>query len=557
MTYTSLKFLIFLAAVVLLYFAWPKKSRWIVLLIGSLFFYGAAEASYIPFMVGTALVSFLAGLGINKHHEKLKMDTEVVKDNQARLELELGTEEAKRITKEKTKTIKEAAKKKSYNIARIALIIIIGYLAYTKFAGMTADWIFGWLSNSEDAAVNSHGILKSWDGSLIIIVPLGISYYTFSTVGYVLDVYWKRYPAETNFFKYLLYVCYFPHILQGPIARYDRVGKQLTEEHDFDYQRFCYGMQLMVWGFFEKLVIADRLDTFVSATFDDCANQYGLVMLLGVTFWGIQIYTDFAGCVNIAMGMSQIFGIELENNFRQPYFSKSVEEFWRRWHITLGAWFKDYLCLPVSMSQPVKNLSKTMREKFGNEAGKLTTTICALIAVWICTGAWHGTGMNYIIWAAWQCAIIIIGLVFKDTFTKWKTSLKINEESKWWGGFQIARTFFLVGIVPRVVTRANSLSDAWIIFKHLFQKWNLKVLFDGTLHNYGLNQAGLIAAVISIAILLNVSITHERGIKIRETIAAKPTPLRWTIYILAVLSVLIFGIWGPGFDAGAFVYQDF
>ena len=528
MVFTSLKFLIFLAIVIAVYFVCPIKHRWVVLLAGSLTFYAIAGVKYIPFMLAAAFISWYAAILISRENAKLKSET-----------AELSDKAAIKARKEQTKAINK-------RYVTIAVIVLIAYLAYTKFARMSVAAFESLVGGGTDLA-----------DSMTIIVPLGISYYTFSTVGYVLDVYWKRYAAEENFFRYLLYVCYFPHILQGPIARYDRVGKSLREEHAFDYKRFCYGMQLMVWGFFEKLVIADRLSTFVATVFDDCANQYGWVMITAVFFYAIQIYTDFAGCVNIAMGMSEIMGIEIENNFRQPYFSKSVDEFWRRWHMTLGAWFKDYLCMPVSMTRAVKDFSKKMREKHGAQAGKTTTTVCALIAVWICTGAWHGTGWDYMIWAAWQCGIIVIGLVMKDSFTSWKQALHINEDSAAWGAFQIVRTFFLVGIVPRVVTRANSLSDALIIFKHMFSKWDLAVFFDGRILEYGLNNRAFIAAVISILVLLAVSLMHEKEIKIRETIASKNIVIRWIIYILAIVIIVVFGVWGPGYDASTFVYMDF
>lgn len=531
MVFTSFSFLLFLVCVVAVYFVCPVKYRWVVLLIASGVFYGLANISFIPFIVVTAAISYLTARLIHKQNTAC---TEQIKT--------LDSKE----DKEKIQGLKSKCKSKCRGLVTIAIVLIIGYLGITKFGQKFIDWIL-MMSGGEQPVLSA----------ITIIVPLGISYYSFSTVGYMLDVYWKRYEPEKNFFKYLLYVMYFPHILQGPIARYDRLGVQFSQEHRFDYKRVCFGAQLIVWGFFQKLVIADRLNIFVSAVYNDYANQYGMVLLVATLFYAVQIYTDFAGCVNIARGVSQIFGFELENNFRQPYFSKSVDEFWRRWHMTLGAWFKDYLCMPVSVSKPVKNASKVIRKRFGSNAGKNVTTIAALIVVWICTGVWHGTGWNYVIWAVWQGGIIILSLMMEPLYDKSKKLLHINDQSVEWKAFQMVRTFILTGIIPRVIVRAASVSAALTIFTKIFTDFNFASLYDGTLLNYGLNKVHFAIALIAIAILIATSIMKEKGISIRESISKMHIVVRWLIYLFAFYSVVIFGIYGPGYDASAFVYMGF
>ena len=225
--------------------------------------------------------------------------------------------------------------------------------------------------------------------------------------------------------------------------------------------------------------------------------------------------------------------------------------------MTLGAWFKDYLCMPVSVSKPVKDASKKVRKKFGSKAGKNVTTIAALIVVWICTGVWHGTGWNYVVWAIWQGGIIILSLLMEPYYGIAKTKLHINENSNVWKGFQMVRTFILTGIIPRVIVRASSLGAAATIFRNFFADLNGEALLDGSLLNYGLTGINFVIALISIAILIGVSILKEKDVSIRASIGKMNIVVRWTIYIAAFYSVVIFGIYGPGYDASAFVYMGF
>ena len=526
MVFTSFNFLVFLVLLSVIYFLVPVKARGYILLIGSVIFYCIAGVKFLPFILVAMVISYWTALKISNLYVQMKA--------------EMAGPDGKKRSKELKETYKAKARK--YMI--FALVVLLGILAYTKFTRMLLGALAGLFQAESLSAVS-------------IIVPLGISYYTFSTVDYVLDVYWQRYEAEKNFFHYALYVIYFPHILQGPIARYDRLGVQLFRDHYFDYKRVCFGIQLMLWGYFQKLVIADRLSIFVTNVYSGYKDLNGPVLLVATLFYAVQIYTDFAGCVNIAMGMSQIFDIELEENFRQPYFSTSVAEFWRRWHMTLGAWFKDYLCMPVAVSGWVKELSKKVRKKWGRTAGKNTVTIASLIAVWIATGVWHGTGLNYVIWGCWQGGIIAISTLLEPSYEKWKTALKIDDKSGQWKVFCIVRTFILTGIIPRVIVRASSIGAAARILKRIVTQPYLWQYVDGTLFEFGLDPVNFIFAIVLIVLLFHVSVMKENGIHIRESIAELNIVVRWCIYLLAFFSVLIFGIYGLGYNASSFAYMGF
>lgn len=532
MLFTSIKFVFFLCLTIIAYFLVPLNKRWIILLAASSIFYCLAGLKYIPFIMVTSMATYLAARLIDRKFCELD----------DRLEQE-------GLDKEQKKCLKEQYKGSCKKTLIVSLFITLGILCYSKFGNFVVELI--------QKLFDTTGINPFEPSKISIIVPLGISYYTFSAIGYVLDVYWRRYRAENNFFKYLLYILFFPHILQGPIARFDRLAHQLVEGHEFDYKRMCFGIQLMLWGCFKKLAIADRLALFVNTVFADGSNQKGFVILIATFFWAMQFYADFSGCVDMARGMSQILGIQLDNNFRQPYFSRSVEEYWRRWHITLGTWFKDYLYRPISVSGPVKRLSQRAKAKWGNQAGKRVIIIISLSIVWLATGIWHGTGWDYVLWGMWNGCIIIGSTLLESKYTVWKQKLHINDQSRGWKIFQTLRTFLLVGIIPRILTRAGSVGAAIKIYKNIFAEFNIWVFFDQSLYRYGLDRQDFWLAIFSILLLTGVSILKERGVQIRETIARTNIVIRWIVYYLAIFSIIIFGIYGAGYSASDFIYMKF
>lgn len=524
MTFVSFYFLVFLIVLTLVYFLVPAQERWMVLLAGSLLVYAKAGLQFLPFLVGSTLVTYLGAGAIGRIHEGA------------------ASAMAQASSKEEKKAVRKEEKRKAGRIMWLVVLALLAVLFYTKFAGR----VFALLSAS----------LRNHEPALTVIVPLGISYYTFSIIGYLLDVYWKRYPAEKNFFRLLLYVCYFPHILQGPIARYDRLGQQLRQLHFFDYDRVCLGAQLILWGFFKKLLIADRFAPFVSGVIGDWQHASGSLLFLAMFLYSMQLYADFSGCVDMARGMSQIFGIELDRNFSQPYFAVSVEDFWRRWHITLGAWFRDYLYMPVSVSGPVKKLSKAMRGKLGPKAGQKTTTICALVVVWFATGLWHGTGWNYMVWGAWQGGIIILSVLLGSFYPKMARFLHMDTESPEFHIFRILRTFLLCGIIPRALVKAPSLGAAAAILKKMALHPGLGVL-KAKLFTYGVGKMEFLIGFGALFLLFLTSVMKERGWKIREHLAGRNLVFRWMVYLFIFFLVILFGKYGPGYDVSSFIYAGF
>ena len=307
MDLTGFNFIAFVAITSLLYFTVFRKHQQVILIAASVVFYLFSGPKYIVFILITSFVTWLTGLQIQKINDE------------GQIALSAGN-----LDKDQKKEIKKTYKNKARVYLIAAMIIIIGILAvlkYTDFFLQEVSFLTG----------------ISFGRTFAFVVPLGISYYTFMVVGYMLDVFWKRYSAEKSFFKIFLFTIYFPHITQGPIGRYDKLSPQFDEDHAFDYDRVTKGIQLMLWGLFEKLVIADRLAIFTNGVYAEWKTASSYAIIIAMIFFSIRLYMDFQGCMDIGRGVSQIFGIDLDLNFKRPYFSRGMQEFWQRWHITLGA----------------------------------------------------------------------------------------------------------------------------------------------------------------------------------------------------------------------------
>ncbi len=503
MIFTSLNFILFLSVCFLVYYMLPLRFRWILLLVGSIFFYACSGWEKLIFVLATGLVTYVVAWGIDRIYslDKYAELTQAEKKKKARIWLYAG------------------------------LILVIGFLGYTKLA---------------------HYFIKADN----IIIPLGISYYTFGIIGYMADVYWKKDQAEKNPLKLLLYMIYFPHILQGPIARHKKLAAQLAEGHRFSYQSFCFGLQRVTWGFFKKLVIADRFAVLSNEIFGQYEQYEGQYFIIAILACVIQLYCDFSGCMDIAIGVSECFGIQLEENFKRPFYSRSAAEFWRRWHITLGAWFKDYVYMPMVIHPKLIQLSKKARDRFGARFGKNLMTVIPLAIVWLLTGLWHGTGIDYIIWGCYWGLIIIIGTVFAPEFKKLNKKLKINTESGLWKGFQMVRTC-LIFAGGRLLTAPGDIKASFEILRSIFTKGNFWIWFDKSIYDLGLSRPELWAGIWSLLLLCFISHKQEKGVKIRESIAALPLPFRWILYYGLFFLVLILGRYGSGFEESAFVYMQY
>ncbi|MCR5119913.1 MAG: hypothetical protein K6B44_09915 [Lachnospiraceae bacterium] len=492
MSLVSFRFFALTGVAVLVYYLLPLKYRWTAILASSLFFYYSLGSSALIPVICISVFSYIMGLVIEKSDESRKRKT----------------------------------------LISIAVIVLLSILALVKLSGH-----FSTLSQ-------------------YIIVPTGISYFSLSIIAYLLDVYWKKEKAERSPLRFLTFVLYFPKILQGPISRHKLLGEQLKEGKRFDWEQLCFGMQLVLWGLFKKIVIADRLSIAVSNVYSqlDTYREHGVVLAAAMIFSALQLYMDFSGYTDMAVGISQMFGIELEQNFNHPFFAESAAGFWQRWHMTLSGWFKDYLFLPVSRTEAVKKLSKKAGNRFGAAARKKTMMICSTAVVWIATGLWHGTGINYIVWGIYWGSLMIISQLAEGLFTKMKTALSIKEEAALWKLFRMFRTF-LIFVFGKMISAQENMKNVAIILKSLFTK-----LHPGDVKMIaGLGMYGYDFAIVALGLILVliVSVIQEKGVCIREQTAKWYAVPRWLFYCLAVTVILLIGLYGKGYDTSTFAYQFF
>lgn len=527
MQYNSwLYLLVFLGATVLCYYLVPLKHRWIVLLAASGVFYWISCRWLILVLPLTTVPLYFGTLRIDRNRQDFK---------NKKAELERA---ARKALKARTET-------RNRHLLTALCCVAFGILFFTKYFNF--------------AAGNLNLLLRHLSASaqipqLRLLMPLGISFYTLSAVSYVADVSNGVCRAQANYWKLLLFLIFFPVITEGPICRYSQLGESVSEGHSFHYRSFCFGLQLIVWGLFQKVVLADRLDQFVGNIFKNYRAYSGGVVIFTVIVYTFQIYMDFSGCVDIARGSAELFGIFLPENFRRPFFSISVNDFWRRWHITLGAWLRDYIFYPLSMSRPLQALSAHSRKHVSAYYASTVSALIALLAVWFGNGIWHGAAWKYVCYGLYYYAITAMGLLLEPAFVRVRQALRLSPAQKGYHLFQILRTFVLVNL-GMLIFRADSLGTAWSMFLSVFRPYAGSLAQVCREQGLPVGQA-LIAGGGAVLVFL-VSLYRERGVSIRGSIAAKPISVRWGIYIAAVLLVVIAGAYGPGFGAVDFIYAQF
>lgn len=503
MSFISIEFFALIALTALLYTVLPKMRRW-VLLTASLVFYLSYGWSYLPFIIVTTVTTFFA---------------------------------AKKIAFLREGEPGDAERKKAKTVLILTLVLNLGIL------------IVGKLLNYIGIAADCDALVK------YVIIPLGVSYYTFSTVGYLLDVYWSRYGAETDFVQFLLFTCYFPHVVQGPISRYDQLGSELKNLTPITYDRLCAGLQLMLWGYFKKLLIVNRIRPFVTDIFGSTAN-FGALYLVALAADVVMIYTDFSGYMDIMRGVSDIFGVTLERNFDHPFFSKSVSEFWRRWHMSLGSWFKDYVYMPLSMSAPMVALYGKLAKKKNRRFAKNVTTVLSLLTVWILTGLWHGTGLGYVMWGVYYGTIIAVSVICEKNYKNLNKRLRIDTGSWWFNGFRIVRTWICFA-GGRLITKGESFSEALSFFRSIVTNLQLRQVFiKANFTSHHANVSSLVQFVVYFALFFVVEILQTKY-NIREEIKKRNVAIRWAVWIIGIVVVLAFGVIDSSNGIAGFEYQNF
>lgn len=528
MTVNTLPFFACLAISAVLYYAVPKKYRWMVLLGVSLLFYhwmGVDNFLYILITTATLVVSTrrMQALDIQAA-EKLREGSGTL------------TREEKKQIKSRTK-----ARKRLWLVCGVLLtnLGILLVLKYGNFFIGNINRIF------EYAGINTLNRLG-------LVAPLGISYYTLQSIGYALEVYKGKTAPERNPFKVLLFVTYYLQMTQGPIGRYPELAPQLFEGQEFCYDNIIMGCQRILWGMFKKVVIADHMKPLVTTIFASYDTASGFTLFMGCVYMALQIYADFSGYTDIVLGVSRIYGIRMSENFERPYFAKSLSEFWRRWHMSLSSWFRDYVFYPVSISHGAVKLSKTGKKIFSARVRKLFPVLLALAAVWFCTGFWHDASWRYIFWGIGNGGVIALSLILQPQLDWMKAKLHIREEAWWWQGFSMLRTFLIVALL-KVFPGASSTTQSLAIIRqmifHFEPVLTREALFPG------MRLYELVYIAFGLMLLLAVSLLECRT-TIHEWLARRPLILRWGIYLCMIAAIIAFGAFDSSM-AGGFEYAQF
>lgn len=504
MSLVSNTFVLFVLAAVVLYYLVPKKMQWIILLIFSYLYYLSGNAKYVVFILFSTVVTYSFALIIEHMREK---------------EIPAG---------------------KIRNILTAGIVLNLGMLGIVKYTGFFV----------ENINLLFHMDLKG----LEILFPLGISFFTFQSTGYLMDVYWKRIEAEHNFFKYALFVSFFPQLLQGPIGRYERLAPQLYEQHAFSWYELSYGLQRIIWGFAKKMIIADWAGVFADAIWGDL-DKYNGIALFGLIFYGIQLYADFSGAMDVVIGIGNLFGIRMDENFRRPYFATSMADFWKRWHITLGEWMMNYVFYPVSLSKWMMKFSKWSKKTFGRKTGRVVPIALADLIVFFLVGIWHGASWKYVMYGLLNGGIIAFSELMGGNYRKWRTKLHISGNEGWYHVFAIIRTFILVNL-RWFFDRSDTLSQGFYMIRQAATHFAPHQILEISAGRGGTAFVPWALLIIAVGCLVMVTVGafQERGYHIRESLMKLPLPVTVCIYLLLLILI---GMFGSTAAPRGFIYAQF
>lgn len=536
MSIISFRFAFFLTITAIAYFIFPiKQYQWTVLLAASYVFYAFSNVKFFLFILLTTLTSYYAARlmdNIKEQQKKILAENKQIWD------------------REQKKSYKSENEKHIRRIMIITLLFNFGILFLLKYM---------------PTLIEKSGNLFGFSApTMRLLLPLGISFYTFQAMGYVIDVSRGEVRAEKNIAKLALFVSFFPQLIQGPISKYDQLAGQLYEEHRADFTRIKYGLELALWGLFKKLVIADRaaivIQTVTAAPFSFTGTTLGFTVLL----YALQLYADFSAGIDIARASAQILGIDMIQNFRQPYFATSLTDYWNRWHISLGAWMKNYVFYPIALSKRANKITRSIKgSRFGQtKAGAhiavvLPGTVASLI-VFLIVGVWHGSGWRYILYGLWNGGIIMMSILLKPCFEWVNQVLKVNPATPEHRLFQIIRTFVLV-CIGNITDLARGGRDCFV--------WVWRILTDQRpfagraeiFEELGLGAHDYNLLILCTLLLYIVGVIREQNpdTPLRELLDKRLFITRWLLIFLCIISILAFGIYGPGYSAGEFAYMQF
>ncbi len=526
MLFTSYGFILFVAVLIGVYYIFPKKYQWTLLLAASYFFYAFSGIENFAFIIFTTVSCYFVAIAIEKR--KAREDDYVAAHKDT-------------LDKEHRKAYRAKEKKKRFYILLLGLFLNFGILAvikYTAFALKNVNSVLK-LFGATEAAIPD------------LILPLGISFFVFQSTGYLIDVYRGKTYAERNIARLALFVSFFPQLAQGPISRHSDLAAELYIPHSFSTKNLKFGLQRILWGYFKKLVIADRILIAIKATLADTATYDGIYVILLILLYSVEIYADFTGGIDITIGIAEALGIKLKENFNHPFSSRSTKEYWNRWHITMGSWFTDYVFYPLSVTKPMMRLSKWSRAHLGSAVGKRLPVYIATAVTWFLTGLWHGAAWNFIVWGMLNCLIILVSQELEPLYKRFRDKFPRLTASYGYHCFEAMRTFLLMGLIRSLDCYAN-VGLTFRMWGSMFKLSKLSECFGGQIFELGLDikdYAILAVAVIAVAVVARLSQIKD----LREWLWGK-TALSWTLSGAIFIAIILFGAYGIGYDASQFIY---
>ena len=508
MVFSTIEFLFqFLPIFLLAYYATPQKYRNITLIIGSLVFYAIGSGWYTLLL----LLSLVINYGLSR----------LISGSHAR-----HPQQAKR-----------------YLIG--GLVYNFGLLVVFKYTNFLIGNLNSLLSIFHVAIPKAS-----------IIMPLGISFFTFQITSYLIDVYQNKTRPARSLLDLGVYLCMFPQLISGPICMYSDTAETLAKGEDIRSENLIRGYMRIGWGLLKKVVIADRLYVVVQTLFDGYASYHGVMIVVAAVSYTVQLYMEFSGCMDIVIGSAECFGVTLPENFAQPFVSKNASEFWRRWHISLGRWFKTYIFYPVSMSKLTRKWNRFAKKHTSKYIKLMVASAIALFPVWVCNGLWHGANWSYLFYGMYYFVVIMIELMLEPAVKKLCAAWKIAEDAAWWNVLRILKTWVII-FTGELFFRADTLGIGMHMFRSLFHDFSIQKLWDGTLLTLGLGRVEIGIILVSLLIVGVVNHFREQQIDVRGVILQKRLPVRWLVYLALIFVVLIFGAYGPGYQEVDLIYAGF
>ncbi len=520
MAFTSLSFVLLLLVTLTVYYLLPRRFQWLALLCASLAFYAAGGLSSMGYLAFTVCTTYAAGRYLGVLNARWRACT----------------------AEERKAAPGAAVKRRKKWTAGAAVTVNFLLLFFVKYWNHTASAVSGLTGLA----------LPRLD----LLLPLGLSFYMFQSVGYVIDCYRGKYPPERNPAKFALFVSFFPQMVQGPISRFDQLSPQLIQGRSFDADQMKYGIQLALAGYLKKLVLADRAAVVVNTVFSDHLSYGGAMTAAAVLFYCVQLYCDFSGGIDITRGVAQMFGIHLVENFQRPIFAISLPDYWRRWHITLGGWMRDYLFYPLSLSKPFARLGRFTRRRIGGKLGKIVPTSLATFIIYFVIGIWHGASFRYIAFGLYNGVLITAGLLMAGPFTRLKERLGVREDGLPMRIFRMLRTMLLV-FIGRYITRAPRLLTAAVMLWRTVSMPCLYQVSDGTILRLGLTAFDLAVVGVGCAVLLAAELLQERGVVLCQALEKRSPLVQWLFIFIPLLILTFLGIFRDGYIQSEFIYRQF